>query len=261
METQFKIGTAAWTIPKQHAEFFPVSGSHLERYAECLNAVEINTSFYRDHKARTYARWRDSVGDAFRFSVKLSKTFTHEFHLKPGPKDLAANLRDVMELDEKLGCILVQLPPSLIFVETDAATFLDEMRETYQGPIAFEPRHASWDEPEALALQKRFQISRVIADPQPYFARSWSFADFHGVAYLRLHGSPEIYQSRYDDASLDNYARELRGWQTQGLECWCIFDNTTFGHATEDALRLQRRLDPVPNPSRDDVWKRANASL
>jgi hypothetical protein len=49
-----RIGTAAWSIPKDHAIPFPTAGSHLQRYAAILNAVEINSSFYRPHRTATY---------------------------------------------------------------------------------------------------------------------------------------------------------------------------------------------------------------
>ena len=52
-----RIGTAGWSIPKQYAAAFAATGSHLERYAQRFNAVEINTSFYRPHRKTTYERW------------------------------------------------------------------------------------------------------------------------------------------------------------------------------------------------------------
>jgi uncharacterized protein YecE (DUF72 family) len=72
-----RIGTAAWSIPKKHAAPFPTAGSHLERYAAVFNAAEINSSFYRPHRAATYERWAASVPDDFRFAVKVPKAITH----------------------------------------------------------------------------------------------------------------------------------------------------------------------------------------
>src|SRR3712207_7886904 len=40
------------------------------------------SSFYRPHRPQTYARWRDSVPPAFRFSVKLPRTITHDKRLR-----------------------------------------------------------------------------------------------------------------------------------------------------------------------------------
>ena len=47
------IGTAGWSIPSACASHFPAEGSHLERYAQVFNAVEINSSFYRAHLPAT----------------------------------------------------------------------------------------------------------------------------------------------------------------------------------------------------------------
>ena len=76
-----RIGTAGWSIPKSSAQEFDGQGTHLQRYAQCLPAVEINSSFYRPHKPETYARWAASVPAGFRFSVKIPKDITHTCRL------------------------------------------------------------------------------------------------------------------------------------------------------------------------------------
>src|SRR5690349_12428290 len=68
-----RVGCAGWSLPKEHADRFPAEGSHLERYAACFPAVEINSSFYKPHRPTTYARWAASVPPDFRFSVKVPK--------------------------------------------------------------------------------------------------------------------------------------------------------------------------------------------
>jgi hypothetical protein len=72
MSPKSYIGTAAWTIPKDHRPSFTEGGSHLEMYGGKLNAAEINSSFYRDHKPETYERWAASVPEDFRFSADRS---------------------------------------------------------------------------------------------------------------------------------------------------------------------------------------------
>ncbi len=230
------IGTAAWTIPKEHKNNFAEIGTHLEKYSKIFNAVEINTSFYKDHKAITYERWAQSVPEHFRFSVKLSKVFTHEQRLKKGQKKLKENLRDILKLDSKLGCILVQLPPSLGFVNEDASKFFAEIRKYYPGPIAFEPRHADWQKDNVLALYEQYCISKVIADPPT--TGSGVLHQPSGFIYFRLHGTPQIYKSNYENNRLVQYASQINKFVTQGQKVWCIFDNTTFGHATGNAISL-----------------------
>ena len=85
-----RIGTAGWAIPRIHADLFPGNGTGLERYSGRLNAAEINSSFYRPHRPATYARWADAVPEAFRFSVKIPRSISHEKRLI----DNAANCRN-----------------------------------------------------------------------------------------------------------------------------------------------------------------------
>src|ERR671910_1309915 len=139
-----RIGTAGWSIPKEHAAPFPATGSHLERYAKVLNAVEINSSFYRPHRTTTYERWAASVPESFRFAVKVPKAITHELRLKDADDLLDRFLSEVSGLGPKLGPLLVQLPPSLRFEDGVADIFLSELRSHVKGPIVCEPRHASW---------------------------------------------------------------------------------------------------------------------
>src|SRR5688500_13574945 len=109
------VGTAAWALPRAHRRRFPAAGSNLERYAARLNCTEINASFYRPHKPATYAGWAESVPGDFRFSVKTPQEITHDLRLKGAGKPLASFLKGIAPLGRKLGCLLVQLPPSLVF--------------------------------------------------------------------------------------------------------------------------------------------------
>src|SRR5689334_16524473 len=135
------VGCAGWALPAPHQGRFPQWGSHLERYALRLPAVEINSSFYRPHLASTYARWSAAVPAAFRFSVKVPKTITHERRLAGTDALLDAFLSGVTSLGERLGCLLVQLPPSLAFDPPVAEAFFAALRQRHAGPVVAEPRH------------------------------------------------------------------------------------------------------------------------
>lgn len=188
------VGCAGWSIPKPAQPDFPAGGSHLERYAQRLPAVEINSSFYRPHRPATYARWAESVPADFRFAVKVPKTITHEAKLVATEGVLERFLAEVGGLGAKLGVLLVQLPPSLRFDAVVAGGFFDLLRECRTGACACEPRHPSWFAPEADALLRRRQIARVAADPASVPAAALP-GGWEGLAYYRLHGSPKIYYS------------------------------------------------------------------
>ena len=236
-----KVGCAGWSLPRDAWPQFPADGSHLERYAARLTAVEINSSFYRPHQASTYARWADSVPPGFRFSVKLPKAITHERGLRDCGALLDAFLAQAGGLGARLGCLLVQLPPSLAFDAGVARAFLAALRQRHAGPVALEPRHASWFTPEANALLAGAKVGRVLADPVLHEPGRWPGGD-PGLVYLRLHGSPRRYYSAYSAALLHALAVRLAVAAASDANVWCVFDNTASGAATHNALQLSQEL-------------------
>ncbi|MRW88484.1 DUF72 domain-containing protein [Duganella sp. FT80W] len=232
---QTRLGCAGWSIGRDAAPQLPGDGSHLQRYAAVFNAVEINSSFYRPHQPQTYARWADSVPDHFRFAVKLTRTITHDQRLKEIDAPLARFAAEAGALGSKLGCVLVQLPPSLALDAALAETFLQRLRGHFDCMLACEARHGSWFGDDASALLQRHRITRVIADPPA--GQPGPYVPTTDHAYVRLHGSPRIYYSLYDEAWLADVATWLAG-----RDSWCIFDNTAAGAAILNALRLRSML-------------------
>jgi uncharacterized protein YecE (DUF72 family) len=234
---QPRIGTAGWSIRAEHRDVFPAEGSHLQRYAARFNAVEINSSFYRPHRRSTYRRWADTVGADFRFSVKLPKTVSHAGLASPIAETVRRFADEVAGLGEKLGVILIQFPPSLAFDIDLAADFFRTIGSHIPGRLACEPRHRSWFDEDANAMLAGLRIARVAADPavSPDAAVP---GGWQGLRYHRLHGSPDIYRTEYGMAAIQKiYSAVLI--EAESGEPWCIFDNTTFGFATSDALKLR----------------------
>lgn len=217
---------------------FPPGQSLLQRYAAVLPAVEIDSSFYRAHRPATYARWAASVPGDFRFAVKLPREVTHEGRLVGAGEQLARFLGEAGALGDRLGVLLVQLPPSLDFERRVAERFFDDLRAGYAGLVACEPRHPSWFGPEAEAVLRDSRVARVAADPamvpEARVPGGWP-----GLAYWRLHGSPRMYYSAYPLEDLVRLAGAIAG--VEG-EAWCIFDNTASGAAAEQALDLMDRF-------------------
>lgn len=235
-----RVGTAAWGLPRAVAGRFGAGGSNLVRYATRFDAVEINTTFYRPHRRATFERWADSVPDGFRFAAKLPRTITHEARLVDCDAALAGFLEGVRGLRDRLGPLLVQLPPSLGFDEAVAKPFFAGFRALHPGPIACEPRHPTWFGLDAEALLKAFTVARVAADPPPIPAAAFP-GGWPGLRYHRLHGAPRIYWSAYTPGTLDTLADTLCAGAADA-ETWCILDNTAAGAATADALAVTERL-------------------
>src|SRR4249920_142538 len=98
MPSKIHVGTAGWSIPRTEKARFPPGQSLLARYAMVLPAVEINTTFYRPHRASTFERWAASVPRAFRYSVKIPREITHDERLSDSAKLLKTFLADVAPL-------------------------------------------------------------------------------------------------------------------------------------------------------------------
>lgn len=234
------IGCAGWTLSSKVSSHFPTEGSHLERYAQVYSAVEINSSFYRPHQSKTYARWAASVPDSFRFSVKVPRLITHQLKLRDANVALQAFVDQVAGLEEKLGCLLLQLPPSLALNKLEAQQFFAVLRGLTSVRVVCEPRHASWFSPEAVDVMRDAGIACVRAHPLPI--PGVEPAGDPRTLYIRLHGAPVIYYSAYDRAFIDAVAMRIAEARRHGQKVWCIFDNTAQGEAIPNALTLMQDL-------------------
>jgi len=237
---RIRVGTAGWAVPRAVAGEFGAEGSALVRYAARLDAAEINSTFWRRHRPGTMARWRDAVPRTFRFSVKLPRTITHDQALR-GVKPLVREFfADVAELGDRLGPVLIQLPPSLAFDQRSAVAFFRSLREHHDGGLALEPRHESWFTGAVGELLARERVARVAADPPRVPGADVPGGD-PALMYFRLHGSPVMYRSAYGAARIAELAARLRD-VPPAARVWCMFDNTASGAAAGDALALSGLL-------------------
>ncbi|MGI4852939.1 MAG: DUF72 domain-containing protein [Janthinobacterium lividum] len=240
-----RIGTAGWSVARDHAEHFPGDGSHLERYSQVFRCVEINSSFHRSHRRSTWERWAATTPANFRFAVKMPKRITHEAKLRNTGALLLDFMQEISGLnagaEPKLGPLLVQLPPKLVFDEGVVHEFLSTLRELHTGAVAVEPRHASWFTGEADRLLREFEAARVAADPAKASPLAAEPAGDVSLRYWRLHGSPRTYYSNYEDDFLSAFAQRLLADRKRlpASDVWVIFDNTALRHATANALQLQ----------------------
>ena len=238
------IGTAGWSIPRAVAPEFSGVGSHLERYSRVFDGAEINSSFHRPHARAVYERWAASTPSHFRFSVKLPRPITHDGELRRARAGLVTFFQQVSGLSEKLGPVLVQLPPSLAFNARVARAFFEALRTIHDGQVVCEPRHPTWFEPKAEQLLVAWRVARVATDPSRIPAAKipgGCTPEQGGITYYRLHGSPRKYWSRYPLDRIREWAREIRAHALRG-EAWFILDNTASGAAAENALEMRDLL-------------------
>lgn len=269
--SQAFVGVSGWRYPRWRGDFYPKGlrqKDELAYAADRMTSVEINGSFYALQRPSSYAAWRDATPEDFVFAVKGGRYITHLKQLHDVETPLANFFASgVLALGVKLGPVLWQLPARMPLSPDRLERFLallprshadaaklaaqhdDKLAEDrvatealVDAPIrhALEPRHESFDTPEARALLAEHDICTVVADS----AGTWPQMDdaTSDFRYVRLHGETELYASGYTDDSLDRWAAQVRRWLDDGRDTYVYFDNDAKGHAPHDAVRLLDRL-------------------
>jgi uncharacterized protein YecE (DUF72 family) len=125
-----------------------------------------------------------------------------------------------------------------------------------------EIRHASFVNPEFIALLRRYKVALVCADAVEWPRLMDLTADF---VYCRLHGSKELYASGYGPKAIDEWTRRVVAWarggesvdgdfasdksapSRSGRDVYVYFDNDAKVRAPRDARRLTRKIAQMSN--------------
>jgi uncharacterized protein YecE (DUF72 family) len=234
------IGTSGWQYYHWKVKFYPEdlpSKDFLKFYAKYFNTVEVNTSFYHFTKKSTFEKWKKEVNRNFLFSIKLNRLFTHFRKLKLN-KDDKRILKETNEsykvLGKNLGTILIQLPPSL----KKDLKILERFLKNFENlKLAIEFRHKSWLDKETYNFLKKKKVAFVISDSPRWSTDIVKTTDF---VYIRFHGKPHLFASKYEKEELQRYSREIKKLKPKIL--FAYFNNDAEGYAIEDALEFKKIL-------------------
>ena len=231
-----RIGTSGFIYEHWRRRFYPPSarGSELEWYAQVFDTVELNVTFYRMPAASAFRGWRDAVPDGFVFAVKASRYLTHIKRLDDPQGPVEFLIERAGELGDRLGPILLQLPPSL---EAD----LDRLERTLEvfGPharVAVEPRHGTWFMPELCDVLRRHDAAFVLADRRSrpitplWFPVDWT--------YLRMHQGRAAPRPCYGRTALRSWVDRL----ADATDGFVYFNNDHRACAPRDAAAFERML-------------------
>jgi uncharacterized protein YecE (DUF72 family) len=228
------VGTSGWQYDDWRGRLYPrglAPRGWLERYAECFETVESNNAFYRLPSVDTFASWRERTPPGFVMAVKASRFLTHMKRLKD-PREPVERLLDAAQgLGDRLGPILLQLPPNMRADPVRLAECLD----CFPGGIrvAVEPRHGSWWTEQVREVLASRGAALCWADRlgRPV-TPLWRTA---GWGYLRLHEGLAHPHPSYGERSLASWVRRIGdGWS----DVYVYFNNDTGGAAVRNALRF-----------------------
>ena len=238
LEGNIRVGTSGWSYPHWKEVFYPANcptSKWLECYAEHFDTVELNATFYRLPQVSTFKGWKRRTPDNFLWAVKANKYITHTKRLKEPKESLERFYSAALVLEEKLGPILFQLPPSLTFKQEEFEVFCQCLCSTKRHSL--EVRHPSWITDRCFAILEKYNIAFCIADSAGrYPFHEAGTADF---IYVRLHGSKRLYASEYGEEELQGWAQKIKDW---GKDTYLYFDNDFQGNAVKNAKRLKEIL-------------------
>jgi len=235
------IGTSGWTYPHWKEVFYPkglASKDYLRFYAGRFRTTEINHTFYHVPRLETFRNWSEQVPEGFQFAVKVHRSITHVKRFQDVEKIWMDFVNSALKLEEKLGPLLLQFPPSFRCNPGLIENFLAAHRcGQFAGlRLAFEFRHESWFEEPVAELLKDHGAALVIADSSRYpQAPLEATARF---VYLRFHGPGALFASSYDEPELRAWSARIRQWQAEGLDVYAYFNNDVHGCAVRNGRRL-----------------------
>ncbi|MBD1824711.1 DUF72 domain-containing protein [Cyanobacteria bacterium FACHB-DQ100] len=170
----FRLGCAIWAYKQWVGDLFPPKSKpsdFLNLYSRRFTCVEGNTTFYSIPDRTTVDRWKSETPNGFKFCPKLPKTLTHSGKLAPSLPEALQFLELMQRLDDRLGVLFAQLPPSY-----SPANFKDLeafLRGWTGANLALEVRHAQWfREPYRTQLNElltELNIGRVLLDTRPIY--------------------------------------------------------------------------------------------
>jgi len=273
------IGTCAWSYDDWRGNFYP---EHLPKnewlgfYAQHFRTVEVDSTFYAAPAKNTVQHWCERTPEHFRFCCKLPKAITHERHLHDCARELDDFISRLEPLGEKLGMVVIQLPPSFkpSRDEENLRAFLPHLPRDIRFAIEF--REDAWNAPRITELLTRHRVAHVWNDMSTLAHQAEApfglLPQTSPHLYLRLLGDLKT-KYRADGSTIHRYGKlmwpreeGLEGWATKirhhtgdSAEIFAFCANHYEGSSPLTAMRLSERLGlavpafPIAEPAASEA--------
>jgi uncharacterized protein YecE (DUF72 family) len=238
------FGCAGWSYKEWTGPLYDPDKSMLQQYSNVFDTVELNSSFYEAPDEGTILGLARNTNRGFMFSAKINKRFTHESRLKLDEEkqeqlESFVQLFDPLLTQDRLGCFLVQLPPSLKRNEVLLESFLAALPHRYDYVVEF--RHKSWIDESTWRVLSKYQAAYCIVDepllpPEIHITSSIGYVRWHG------HGQRPWYDYRYSQQQLQDWVPNIREIQENTRKTFGIFNNHFHGYAPENCIQIMEML-------------------
>jgi uncharacterized protein YecE (DUF72 family) len=253
------IGTSGWQYRDWRGDFYPTgvpASRWLEQYATRFCTVENNGTFYRLPAQATFADWAGRTAQGFIMAVKASRYLTHIRRLRDPAEPVERLLTAAIGLGDRLGPLLVQLPPTM----QAAPALLDQTLHEFSAAahklavgdprVCVEVRHPSWETREVQAILARHNAALCWSDRSGRpLGPLWRTADW---GYLRLHEGAASPWPRYGRQALRSWlGRVAEKWPPEA-DMFAYFNNDQHAAAPADGAALAAAAEragwPVAHP-------------
>jgi uncharacterized protein YecE (DUF72 family) len=226
------VGTSGYSYKQWKGSFYPEKlpdRDMLSYYAQQLQTVEINHTFYRMPTENSLLQWAKSVPEGFRFALKANQQITHILRLRNCESTLKRFLEvaSVLSEGDHLGPILVQLPPTFKFDQPLLEEFLSLRPPAFS--FAFEVRHASWYTEETYSALRKNNVALCLAETDKQTPPEILTANF---AYLRLR------KEEYTPKELSAWRKRFDAWIDQGVDVYAYCKHEDAGKGPAYARQL-----------------------
>ncbi len=218
----------------------------LSYYVKYFETAEINSTFYSYPSRGMVYGWLRSSPNNFVFTAKLPRVITHETNLD-SEEHIENHLFRFLELMEplrkanKLGPLLIQLPPSFSF--SKSFNVLTEFLKLLPNEFSFavEFRHLSWIQEETWQLLKKYNVAYTIVDEPLLPSDVHITADF---AYFRWHGRGKRpwYNYWYQREELEPWVPKVLEVKDKVNKVYGFFNNHFHGYAIENCIEILEML-------------------
>jgi len=240
------LGCSGWSYKDWVGPFYKAEKeSMLKAYSEVFKTAEINSTFYAYPSKGTVLGWLKYTKPEFVYTAKLPKLITHQKKLNPEvgiEEDVKrfCELMQPLQLDGKLGCILVQMPPGIKFDIRLLEGFFKILPTEYRFAIEF--RDLSWLQEETWRLLEKYRIAYTIVD-EPLLPPEVKVTT--DIAYIRWHGKGKRpwYNYCYEKKELEPWIPKVKETAKKSEKVYGYFNNHFHGYAVKNCLETMEMLD------------------
>lgn len=233
------IGCSGYYYSAWRNAFYPKGlkpAAWLNYYSTVFDTVELNGTFYRKPKVQDLQKYYSNTTAHFKFSVKMSRYITHIKRLADCKQEIEDfNLLVEDGLKDKLACILYQMPPSFQYSEENLENVLNAIYPKPTNIIEF--RHGSWWNADAIKSIKQHGITMCNVD---FPGLEVPIIKTSPIFYLRMHGNPILFKSRYTLETLEQVKDNL---PRSSKERFIYFNNTYYDGGYSNAQELSKMME------------------